>query len=139
MSNSPIAVPSKSAFLSPTDFSLSASTQRARDGVTAAAHQMLSEAGAGRISAMAERAGLSVRQFRRIFLQKVGVSPKLFARIARFEAALDRMARCPGGSWTEVAQRFGYYVGSCPKCTQHNVQGSRRVRSRYQWLTTETS
>ena len=109
MSNSPIAVPSKSASLSPTDFSLSASTQRARDGVTAAAHQMLSEAGAGRISAMANRAGLSVRQFRRIFLQKVGVSPKLFARIARFEAALDRMARCPGGSWTEVAQRFGYY------------------------------
>jgi AraC-like DNA-binding protein len=81
----------------------------ARDGVTAAAHQMLSEAGAGRISAMAERAGLSVRQFRRIFLQKVGVSPKLFARIARFEAALDRMARCPGASWTEVGHRFGYY------------------------------
>jgi AraC-like DNA-binding protein len=39
----------------------------------------------------------------------VGVSPKLFARIARFEAALDRMARLPQGSWTEVAHRFGYY------------------------------
>ena len=34
---------------------------------------------------------------------------KLFARIARFEAALDRMARSPQGSWTEVAHRFGYY------------------------------
>jgi transcriptional regulator GlxA family with amidase domain len=57
------------------------------------APQMLAKAGFGRISAMAERAGLSVRQFRRTFLQKVGVSPKLFARIARFEAALDRMRR----------------------------------------------
>jgi len=82
---------------------------RARDGVTVAAHQMLSDAGAGRISAMAGRAGLSMRQFRRIFLQRVGVSPKLFARIARFEAALDGMARCSGGSWAEVAHRFGYY------------------------------
>jgi AraC-like DNA-binding protein len=80
-----------------------------RDGVTMAAHQMLSGAGAGRISAMADRAGLSVRQFRRIFLQKVGMSPKLFARIARFEAVLNRMARSPGASWTEVAHRFGYY------------------------------
>jgi hypothetical protein len=30
-------------------------------------------------------------------------------RIARFEAALDRMARSLQGSWTEVAHRFGYY------------------------------
>jgi AraC-like DNA-binding protein len=42
-------------------------------------------------------------------VQQVGVSPNLFARIARFEAALDRMARSPQGSWTEVAHRFGYY------------------------------
>ena len=58
---------------------------------------------------MADRAGLSDRQFRRKFLQKVGMSPKLFARIARFEAALDLLARSPRGSWTEVAHRFGYY------------------------------
>jgi AraC-like DNA-binding protein len=69
----------------------------ARDGVTVAAHQILSEAGAGRIPVMADRAGLSMKQFRRRFVQKVGVNPKLFSRIARFEAALDRMARSPGG------------------------------------------
>jgi AraC-like DNA-binding protein len=27
----------------------------------------------------------------------------------RFEAALDRMARSPQNSWTEVAHQFGYY------------------------------
>jgi AraC-like DNA-binding protein len=81
----------------------------ARDGVTVAATQILRRAGRARIPAMADRAGLSVRQFRRKFVQQVGVSPKLFARIARFEAALDGMARSPGGSWTQVAQRFGYF------------------------------
>jgi AraC-like DNA-binding protein len=84
-------------------------TAQAPDGVTVAARQMLWGARARHISVMANRAGLSARQFRRIFLQKVGVSPKLFARIARFEAALDRMARLRDGSWTEVAHRFGYY------------------------------
>ena len=58
---------------------------------------------------MAGRAGLSLRQFERRFVQQVGISPKRFARIARFEAALDRMARSPQGSWTEIAHRFGYY------------------------------
>jgi AraC-like DNA-binding protein len=34
--------------------------------------------------------------------------PKLFARIARFEAALDTKARSATKSWTEVAHEFGY-------------------------------
>jgi hypothetical protein len=35
--------------------------------------------------------------------------PKLFARIARFEAALDGKARFAARSWTDVAHTFGYY------------------------------
>jgi AraC-like DNA-binding protein len=80
-----------------------------RDGIAAAATDVLRKAGGARIPAMAERAGLGLRQFERRFVQQVGVRPKLFARVARFEAALDRMARSPHGSWTEVAHRFGYY------------------------------
>jgi AraC-like DNA-binding protein len=80
-----------------------------RDGISAAVTDILRGAGDARIPAMAGRAGLGLRQFERRFVQQVGVSPKLFARIARFEAALDRMARWPQGSWTEVAHRFGYY------------------------------
>jgi AraC-like DNA-binding protein len=80
-----------------------------RDGISAAAADILGTAGGDRIPAMAGRAGLSLRQFERRFVQQVGVSPKRFARIARFEAALDRMARSPEGSWTEIAYRFGYY------------------------------
>lgn len=80
-----------------------------RDGVTAAANQILRKAGRARIPVMANRAGLSERQFRRKFAEQVGVNPKLFARIARFEATLDWMARSRGGSWTQVAHRFHYF------------------------------
>ena len=35
--------------------------------------------------------------------------PKLFARIARFEAALEHKAHFDTKSWTSVAHTFGYY------------------------------
>jgi AraC-like DNA-binding protein len=80
-----------------------------RDGISAVTTDILRGTGRARIPAMAGRAGLGLRQFKRRFMQQVGVSPKLFARLARFEAALDQMARSPQESWTEVAHRFGYY------------------------------
>ena len=50
-----------------------------------------------------------MRQFERRFTQQVGMRPKLFARIARFEAALENKARFGSKSWTEVAHEYGYY------------------------------
>jgi AraC-like DNA-binding protein len=47
-------------------------------------------------------------QFVRL-MQQVGMRPKLFTRIARFEAALDGKARFVANSWTDVAHQFGYY------------------------------
>lgn len=79
------------------------------DGVTWAANQLLSRAGRARIPALADRAGLSLRQFERRFTQQVGMAPKMFARIARLEAVIDRMARSSTESWTTVAHRFGYF------------------------------
>jgi hypothetical protein len=42
-------------------------------------------------------------------MQQVGMRPKLFASIARFEAALESKACFIRKSWTDVAQKFGYY------------------------------
>jgi AraC-like DNA-binding protein len=81
----------------------------ALDGVAAAANQILRRAAGVRIPAMANRAGLSIRQFERRFVEQVGMGPKLLARIARFEAVMDHMTRSSAESWTGVAQRFGYY------------------------------
>ena len=58
---------------------------------------------------LADRVGFSTRQFARKFIQQVGVRPKLFARIARFQAALENKGRYPTKSWTDIAHEFGYY------------------------------
>lgn len=77
--------------------------------ISAAASQFLSASGKVRIGDVAAESGLSVRQFERGFMQQLGVSPKLFARIVRFEAALDRKARSSATSWTEIANDLGYF------------------------------
>jgi AraC-like DNA-binding protein len=79
------------------------------DGISAAANRILSGEGRASIAALAAASGLSMRQFERRFLARVGMRPKLFARIARFEAALDGKARFVASSWTDVAHKFGYY------------------------------
>lgn len=79
------------------------------DGVAAAAHRILRTGGRGGILNLADMSGLGLRQFERRFVQRVGLRPKLFARIARFEAALETKARFSARSWTLVAHDFGYY------------------------------
>lgn len=79
------------------------------DGISAAARGIILAGGRVRIPALAARAGLGVRQFERRFMHQVGMRPKLFARIARFEAALEYKARFGTRSWTNVAHTFGYY------------------------------
>ena len=79
------------------------------DGISAAANRMLLGGNRVAIAAVAERSGFSIRQFERRFMERVGMRPKLFTRIARFEAALDGKARFAARSWTDVAHKFGYY------------------------------
>ena len=78
------------------------------DGVSAAANEILKRCGDVSIPSLAAGAGLSLRQFERRFHDQVGMRPKLYARVARFEAALDAKAR-GRQSWTEIAHSFGYH------------------------------
>ena len=86
-----------------------AEARSALDGVSAAAHAILRQHDPMSISALASEAGLGVRQFQRRYRDQIGIRPKLHARIARFEAALDAKARSRGKSWTDVAHEFGYH------------------------------
>jgi AraC-like DNA-binding protein len=79
------------------------------DGISAAANRIVLDCGRVEIAVLAHRAGLSVRQFERRFIEQVGMRPKLFARIVRFEAALESKALSITKSWTDVAHEFGYY------------------------------
>jgi AraC-like DNA-binding protein len=84
-------------------------TGQTGDGVLDAANHVLRAHGGVRINDLAARTGYSLRQFERRFAERIGVSPKLYARIARFEAALDSRARSQGTTWTDIAHAFGYY------------------------------
>ncbi len=58
------------------------------------------------------QSGLSVRHFRRLCLERAGVSPKYLSRILRFRKAAERITRLRGlaqPSWADFAVACGYY------------------------------
>jgi AraC-like DNA-binding protein len=60
------------------------------------------------IERLSERCGLSARRLTRLFAIEVGLTPKLYARIKRFE----RMFAAIGNTkldWSELAQNCGYF------------------------------
>jgi AraC-like DNA-binding protein len=77
--------------------------------MTNAATSVLSSNGCVRVSNLAHRAGLGIRQFERRFRHEIGIPPKLYARIIRFEAALHRKAAAPLVHWTDIAHALGYH------------------------------
>ncbi|TFF35230.1 helix-turn-helix domain-containing protein [Mucilaginibacter psychrotolerans] len=58
---------------------------------------------------LASQACLSQRQFYRQFVQREGISPKLYGRIARFENAMKMKNAQPGRDWFSIAIALGYY------------------------------
>ena len=83
--------------------------QHSHTDVMSVARELLRRQGCLRISDLAERVGMSVRQFERRFVAQIGVTPKLFARVARFEAALKSKMQLPDRLWTDIAHELGYH------------------------------
>jgi AraC-like DNA-binding protein len=61
-----------------------------------------------RIEAMVEASGYSHRRFIELFEQSVGLTPKRYARVRRFERALRDWNARPGSAWVEVALAAGF-------------------------------
>lgn len=83
--------------------------QGAPDPVALAANRLFASNGNQRVSTMASDCGLSPRQFERRFLAQVGVPPKLYGRIIRFNAAVYQKLRCPAHAWSRIANDQDYY------------------------------
>lgn len=64
---------------------------------------------AGNIMAISKGSGLSMRQFERRFYKEIGITPKLFGRISRFQMALDRKLSVPDRTWLSIAHHHGYH------------------------------
>jgi hypothetical protein len=80
-----------------------------KDPMAVVAEHIFKCNGAVRISELASSSGLSLRQFERNFVRGMGLTPKLFARVARFQTALDVKIACPSRSWADIAHNLCYF------------------------------
>ncbi|MCC5857452.1 MAG: helix-turn-helix transcriptional regulator [Ectothiorhodospiraceae bacterium] len=79
------------------------------DPLQRAIHAQIQSEGRCAIGALIAASGLSRRQFERRFQFETGMSPKVFARVLRFQGAL-RMGHIPVRSkLVDIAQDGGYY------------------------------
>lgn len=70
---------------------------------------ILSAAEIPKIDALARASYLSVKQFERKFVERMGVSPKYYCKVVRFENAYRMKNKYPHLSWFAIAIRCGYY------------------------------
>ncbi len=61
------------------------------------------------MAAVANEIGLSHKQFIERFRREVGMTPKRYCRIRRFQLVLDELQRRPVLAWPEIALACGYY------------------------------
>ncbi len=70
---------------------------------------MLQPQAGHRLDWLARESCLSPKQFERQFLQRIGLTPKSFARIVRFDRAFRLKNAQPGLDWLSIALQCGYY------------------------------
>jgi len=64
--------------------------------------------GAG-VAECARQAGVSIRHLSQVFREEVGIQPKAWWRIQRFQAAIKDLYRGADLPWAELALQCGYY------------------------------
>jgi AraC-like DNA-binding protein len=66
------------------------------------------ESGAS-VAQVRDRLGLSVRAMLRAFRDAVGLTPKVYARVRRFQRVLGKAAPAVEPDWADLATSCGYY------------------------------
>jgi AraC-like DNA-binding protein len=79
------------------------------DGIADAVTYIFRCRGAVSVYGLAQRESIGLRQFERRFRQGTGTRPKTFARVARFQAAVDAKLARPQRTWLDIAHTFGYH------------------------------
>ena len=72
------------------------------------AHHLLVDPTTFSLENIAQQACLSTKQFYRKFTERIGISPKLFSRLSRFNHAYRYKRAHPYISWSSIAQEFQY-------------------------------
>lgn len=76
--------------------------------LSAVVKEAQSKSGLVSVGEMADQAGLSARQLERRFRQAVGIPPKLFSRMQRFQRVFAAV-ESSGAGWADAAVECGYY------------------------------
>jgi AraC-like DNA-binding protein len=63
----------------------------------------------GKVSSVTERIGMSSRRFIELFRREVGLTPKVFCRVRRFQRVLRMVHEKSQVDWLDVALGCGYY------------------------------
>ncbi|NJL19561.1 MAG: AraC family transcriptional regulator [Leptolyngbyaceae cyanobacterium SM1_3_5] len=61
------------------------------------------------VSTVIEQTGFSFRHFNQLFRDQVGVTPKLFCRIQRFQKVLEMLSEKPTTAWMDIVFACGYF------------------------------
>ncbi|HET9143901.1 helix-turn-helix domain-containing protein [Actinophytocola sp.] len=77
--------------------------------VAVAVRRLTDTAGAVPVGALAEEVGWSRRHLVNRFRQQVGLAPKTFARVLRFDRLYARLGAPGPVRWTDLAAEHGYY------------------------------
>lgn len=82
-----------------------------QDGITAAARAFSTSTSKPilTVAQYARQANMSVRNFERRFIEQVGIAPKLYSKLVRFNQALNIKLLQPQKKWTAIAYECGYF------------------------------
>ncbi len=79
------------------------------NSITSASALIFRNPGDVNIKKLAYEANMSLKSFELKFTRQVGIPPKLFARITRFNYALLMKTQNTSMNWTEILYKCGYY------------------------------
>jgi AraC-like DNA-binding protein len=80
-----------------------------RHGAVSAALATFGQAGSESVREVAERVGLSQRRFIQVFAAEVGLTPKLYCRVQRFQQARRMVGTAAAPDWAGIALACGYF------------------------------
>ena len=87
---------------------LTARLPRVRGIHPAVAHALARFATTSHVNTVVNESGYCHRRFIALFRESVGLSPKVYCRVLRFQSAIDQIADDPEAPWANLAALSGY-------------------------------
>jgi AraC-like DNA-binding protein len=79
------------------------------EAINHASALLITTAGQMRVDELVELTGMSASQLQRRFNEQIGLGPKGYARLIRFDRALVTRRSAPERSWTDILHDLGYF------------------------------